>query len=574
LEYLSWQFWDWAYYFIQTANIAFPGDGTYGWSPIGNAELAFSGNYNGNFHTIKNLKRWVPRLDYLGFFGRIDAGAVISNLGLTNVNFYGTNYVGGLVGYSNNSTVTNCYVTGSVNGDNNYVGGLVGYIYSGTITNAYSTANVNGTNYVGGLLGDVASGTVTNAYSLGTVGGVYKVGGLVGRNSTGTFNNCFWDTQFSGQSSSEGGTGKNRIEMRTQSTFTGWDFTSGTGQWQMSAESRYRRCPGLQGFTYDVPFTTPAVNPLPGIISLYSGGDGTSGSPFQIATRTDLEYLSWQFWDWAYYFVQTANIAFPGDGTYGWSPIGNIELNFSGNYNGNYHTINNLKINEESNRTGLFGLIGSGAVISNIGLTNVDIRCGYTVGGLVAVMRGGTVTNCYVTGYVIGYAWVGGMVGYMYSGTITNAYSEVRTVVWNTSVGEMVGGMVGKMESGTITNAYASGWVGVYTTSGGGGACKCLGEFNKSPGDGFGGLIGKKDAGTVNNCFWDTQSSGQSNSAGGTPKTTFEMRTQSTFTGWNFTPGTGQWQIASGYRCYPCLEGFTYDTQGAVPAVNPVPGLI
>jgi len=50
-----------------------------------------------------------------------------------------------------------------------------------------------------------------------------------------------------------------------------------------------------------------------------------------------------------------------------------------------------------------------------------------------------------------------------------------------------------------------------------------------------GGLVGYTIVGTVNNSFWDTQTSGQSTSSGGTGKTTAEMKTQSTFlnAGWS-----------------------------------------
>jgi hypothetical protein len=45
-------------------------------------------------------------------------------------------------------------------------------------------------------------------------------------------NNSFWDTQTSGQSSSDGGTGKTTAEMKTQTTYTdaGWDFAT---VWEM-----------------------------------------------------------------------------------------------------------------------------------------------------------------------------------------------------------------------------------------------------------------------------------------------------------------------------------------------------
>lgn len=59
------------------------------------------------------------------------------------------------------------------------------------------------------------------------------VGGLVGDNFSATANNSFWDTETSGQISSDGGTGKTTREMKTLATFTdisktgldaAWDF--------------------------------------------------------------------------------------------------------------------------------------------------------------------------------------------------------------------------------------------------------------------------------------------------------------------------------------------------------------
>jgi hypothetical protein len=50
-----------------------------------------------------------------------------------------------------------------------------------------------------------------------------------------------------------------------------------------------------------------------------------------------------------------------------------------------------------------------------------------------------------------------------------------------------------------------------------------------------GGLVGRNWYSTVSNSFWDIETSGQSNSAGGTGKTTTEMQDIATFsgTGWN-----------------------------------------
>ena len=59
----------------------------------------------------------------------------------------------------------------------------------------------------------------------------------------------------------------------------------------------------------------------------YSGGNGSEGSPFEIATLTDLRYLSEHSDGWDKNFILTANI--DASATSGWdngagfTPIGN-----------------------------------------------------------------------------------------------------------------------------------------------------------------------------------------------------------------------------------------------------------
>ena len=140
--------------------------------------------------------------------------------------------VGGLVGFNGErwvgGTITRCYSTGRVAG-NEYVGGLVGYNWR-VVTQCYSTGAVTGSSYVGGLVGG-NGGSVTECYSTGAVIGTGEnVGGLVGHNHNGAVTHCFWDTQTSGQATSDGGTSKTTAEMQTGSTFLngGWDFVGET----------------------------------------------------------------------------------------------------------------------------------------------------------------------------------------------------------------------------------------------------------------------------------------------------------------------------------------------------------
>jgi hypothetical protein len=236
-------------------------------------ETPFNGVFDGNAHTISNLT--IKGMDHLGLFGILGFEAEVRDLGVVNVNITGSgNGIGGLVGASE-SSVVNCYSTGSVNGSE-FVGGLVGSnldghvktcfansIVTGTmcvgglagynacggfgcwpdsgITNCYVTGTVAGSESVGGLVGvngcrsdfSPCTGLVTNCHSASGVSGIINTGGLVGSNTDpwgreGVVTACFWDTQTSGQATSAGGTGKTTAEMQMASTFldAGWDFVN------------------------------------------------------------------------------------------------------------------------------------------------------------------------------------------------------------------------------------------------------------------------------------------------------------------------------------------------------------
>jgi len=156
---------------------------------------------------------------------------------------------GGLIGFASGSgqLISQCYATGNVTSACEEIGGLIGSISGAgdvtTVQDCYARGNVNGSGYddgsAGGLIGYIFAGnlstqTISNCYSTGQVSpGINQVtgGGLIGyKYASGsgviTITNCFWDTQTSGQALSDGGTGKTTAQMKTKTTFSGWDFSS------------------------------------------------------------------------------------------------------------------------------------------------------------------------------------------------------------------------------------------------------------------------------------------------------------------------------------------------------------
>lgn len=185
------------------------------------------------------------------------------------------------------------------------------------------------------------------------------------------------------------------------------------------------------------------------------------------------------------------------------------------------------------------GLVGSnyGGISESYAVGEVEGKS--EVGGLVGYNSGGNIDKSYATGTVTGtetdtmyiYTLVGGLVG-SNSGPISDSYARGAV-----SGQEDVGGLVGYNRS-LITNSYATGTVNGDSYIGG------LAGFNHSDGN-------------IMSSYWDTETSLQASSDGGTGKTTAEMKEETTFTGWDFNT---IWGInGSDNNGYPFLRWQGYD---------------
>ena len=315
-------------------------------------------------------------------------------------------------------------------------------------------------------------------------------------------------------------------------------------------------------------------------------GSGTQQDPWRIQSLADFDEFAAHPNYWAGFTrlqtdvnlagrtYTTAVIAPDTDQTTYWFQ----GTSFTGVFDGNDHKIIGLTIKAGANDyLGLFGFIEDGEV-RNLTLEGASVTGYCDVGGLVGY-NVGSISNCHSTGNVSGRDYVGGLVGYNV-GSISNCYSTsdvngnsevgglVGTngffifgypypgVIYNCySIGDVngvgiVGGLVGDNSVGFVSNCYSTGDVngveyvgglvgmnGFVTplgASGWIGNCYSTGWITAS-GDYVGGLVGTNDW-VVEGSFWDVQTSGQTESSGGTGKMTAEMQTKSTFTeaGWDF----------------------------------------
>ena len=175
------------------------------WTPIGTGETSpnvYTGTFDGRNYTISGLYFNQENSYDIGLFG-CNSGK-IANAGILDSYFYGTSNVGGVNGYNDGGTITNCYNTGSVSGIGS-VGGVSGYNYTGRITDCYNTGNVSGSqDFVGGVNG-LNKGTITNCYNAGSVSGNGNVGGVNGLNYTGSITDCYNIGSVSGSEDNVGG---------------------------------------------------------------------------------------------------------------------------------------------------------------------------------------------------------------------------------------------------------------------------------------------------------------------------------------------------------------------------------
>ncbi len=351
----------------------------------------------------------------------------------------------------------------------------------------------------------------------------------------------------------------------------------------------------LHVFADRFPFVVAAwlLGCLPLSAAPYSGGNGTTATPFLISTAADFQALGDSPADWGKQFQLTqdidlsafseANLQMIGK----WAALGSLQNQpFYGIFDGNGKTIANFHYrNMSAQYVGLFqhvtgeirdlklvgavvagNKLGTGALVgclekgAVIRCSAVDIRVSgdLSVGALVGeVAGGGAVHSSFSTGAVSGTRYVGGLVGLVGLGTVARSYSKAQ-VTGTESVGGLAGA-TGREES-KVDSCYAHGDVKGSNYVGGlvgqvsaGRVWRCYSMGKVTGSTAVGGLAGyQRVLAWVVGCLWDKDSSGQTTSVGGTGKTAAEMKLMDTYLAmnWDFFD---TWTICEGIN-YPILQ--------------------
>ena len=491
------------------------------WTPIGNDSRSYNGIFDGQNHTVSGLYFNDESANYVGLFGYVLGGGVVSNMGVVD-SYISSNkslaYVGGVCGYNAESVITNCYNTGivSATGDNARVGGVCGLNSLGLVTNCFNSGTVSATGEniaVGGVCGYNRSlyenySTLQYCYNIGTISGSGDyVGSVCGYNYNSTIEYCYYleNTSASGVGSDDGTT--TSTESKTEDEFKSGkvayllndEATDGTQVWYQNLDNGKTPddYPVFDGGTVYYGYlcnTTEIIYsnyPLSQNMNqnhdfnngfcIYCGAyepakDSDSDGVYEISNAGQL-----------YWFAALVN----GDKTHAEFDAQNKAANavLTKDITVNEKVLNEdgilntdlanprawmpISNNSANHYTGTFD--GNGYTVSGLYFNDTNSTTCIHV-GLFGYVDGGSISNVgVVDSYINAYGEVGGVCGYISGGTIENCYNTGE--VSASGSGAYVGGVCGYISGGTIENCYNTGEVsatgsGVYV----GGVC---GHINK-----------------------------------------------------------------------------------------------
>ena len=206
-------------------------------------------------------------------------------------------------------------------------------------------------------------------------------------------------------------------------------------------------------------YTLTTAEELAGLAELVNGGNDFAGKTVKLDANIDLGGKEWT----AIGSGETFNRE--GDGTH------TIKQYFKGTFDGQGHTISNLKIDDENQSYAALFAAAQNATIKNVNVKNVDINGDTTAAAILGYAKSATIENCHVSGevaIVTDWAYAGGIVAYGYAdikncSVIADGTGEIKSMNRN-AVGGIAGwwnesaGSIAKCE---VKNIEITGWANV-----------------------------------------------------------------------------------------------------------------
>lgn len=574
---------------IDLSNSPFNTDSN-GWEPLGSTSVHFEGIFDGNNHTISNLRMNRTTNNYTGLFVSADS-ALIKDLNLSDVAIGSNWQYGVLFSSSTNSTLDNISVDGvlSTTTESYSVGGLIGDSNGDTISNSDTDITIlNPTSHgsLGGLLGRSTDTIISDSHSKVSVPSGTWVGGIVGNATRTTITNTTTDVALEGDYTG-GLVGLSTLGTITSSSTEGsirnanqgaglvGRDTSGIIQNSTSSVSVHGiNAGGLIGSSIDSILsnvsssgtitTTSSSSYAGGIIAFASKSTVNSIKTLADAHSTS-ELITMGKTGGILGASNSSNIiidnsVFTGEITSSGSYTGGIAGTMQGQISNSHST---GAISATNTFTG--GLVGSlKGTMDNSYYTGDIVSTSTGVGGLTGSLQSDSIiSNSFSSGSVRGLNDVGGLTGYN-SGTIRSSYAT-STVTGTNNIGGLVGYNANIIESSYANNpvngvAQVGGLVGNADSSSTINKTFALGSVTGTTS--IGGLVGSAPfGGSINQSYarGDVTNTGSGIRTGGLIGNSGTVITQTYSTGKVTSGGTNVGGLAGTKGMFSTITSSYYD---------------
>ena len=429
-----------------------------------------------------------------GLVGRFDRGVIIGCSAITD-SINASEKIGGLIGHMKKGRLLDCYSEINIHNTGNYIGGLVGQIDNAIVINSHAAGNISSSgNYIGGLCGYSGDSIISCSFNGTVIGGDY-VGGIAGQSNKVT-TNCFSEGTVSGVNCVGGLVGYSYISdsSHSSSVVSGNNYVGGligdsrgiTDCYATGNVTGNRIVGGLSGRTLgDTRRSHASGNVTGGSIV-----GGLSG----YAELVDSCYAE-------------GDVIATGDSIGGM--IGQLSLGYT-------TAQNNRSSGKVSGRNYVGGFAGVAYINGTFkqAMASGDVDGNDYVGGFIGNIERGDIEQSYATGNVSGKNYVGGFSG---NGGGRDCFAR-----GNVTGEDYVGGYAGRLYN-TATRCFSTGFV-------------------SGTGEHVSGFAPKhsQSQSAPKNSYYDSETSGQSDSESGIPFLTNYMKNKWTYEDWDFETTWGR----------------------------------
>lgn len=357
-------------------------------------DIQFKGTLDGDGYTVSGLfyRGFGWSWHGTGIIPRAD-GATVKNIGLVNSDFAITggnnlNIVGSIIGRGNNVQISGCFAdeTVKLNANEGNAGGIIAVMTGGSsIENCYFT-------------GSLAGNTVNPFFATGWSN--YKnIKCSYTTSPISVLGDTYYTSVYTTDEASAKETDMVHIYSVDPTNLVGNKAKDGLAQFDFN--NTWRVTDGYPTLLVSYRAQRRAAGLWDGsAAAAYNGGEGTETNPYVIANAEQLYKLILDTDTAGKYYVLTSDIRLndvsadnwvSSLNSNEWKQQWNSDTLFKGSFNGGGHNISGLLYRAENEnageRSGLFPVVGAGAVITNFSISDSEMNAAWSVGAVAGYVE-------------------------------------------------------------------------------------------------------------------------------------------------------------------------------------------